>query len=160
MQRIGHGYDCHAFCEGDHIVIGGVNIPFHKGIKAHSDGDVLLHAIGDALLGAAALGDLGCFFPDNDPNYHNMDSKIILHNINNELEKSTYRINNIDSTIIAENPKLANYILTMRKHIAEVLKLPLNAVSVKATTNEKMGWLGRGEGIAAHAVVLVTHKFK
>lgn len=159
MLRIGIGYDSHAFCEGAHVPIGGVKIPYHRGIKAHSDGDVLLHAIGDALLGAAALGDLGHFFPDNNPDFVNMDSQVLLDEIKKTMDVHSFKIHNVDASVIAEAPKLADYINQMRENIASILALPVVAVSVKATTNEKMGWIGRGEGIAAQAVVLIDSTF-
>lgn len=155
-MKIGMGYDSHRFIDGDHVMIGGVKIPHDKGIQSHSDGDVLLHAIGDALLGAAALGDLGRHFPDTDPNYKNANSSDLVKQIHSMLKEMSYRIGNIDATVITEKPKLRNYIDPMREHIAALLEINVDNVSVKATTNEKMGWIGREEGIAAQAVVLIN----
>ena len=155
MFRVGHGYDCHTFTDGNCVTIGGCKIPFTKGIKAHSDGDVLFHAIGDALLGAAALGDLGQHFPDNDPQFKAIPSSELLIKIIGMLNEYHFNVNNIDATVIVEAPKLAEFIPAMRNHIAEILNVDPSYVSVKATTNEKMGWIGRGEGIAAHAVVML-----
>lgn len=152
-MRVGFGYDSHAFIEGNYIFIGGLKIDFHKGIRAHSDGDVLLHAIADALLGAAALGDIGQHFPDTDPAYKNISSSKILEKIKQMLMQAKFLINNIDSTVITESPKLSPHVDAIRKNIATLLNINMDQVSVKAKTNEKMGWIGRGEGLAAHAVV-------
>jgi len=153
--RIGHGYDVHAFCEGRPLIIGGVSIPYHKGLAGHSDADVLLHAICDALLGAAALGDIGKHFPDNAAEFKNIDSRLLLQDVVQKLSDLGYQINNIDSTVIAQQPKLAAFIQTMRQHIAEDCRIEINQVNVKATTTEKLGFAGREEGIAAHAVCLL-----
>jgi len=155
-MRIGYGYDCHRFIDGDHVMIGGIKIAHDKGVKAHSDGDVLLHAIGDAMLGAAALGDLGYHFPDTDPAYRNMDSSELLRQISRLVSEQSYKIGNLDSTVIVETPKLQTHILAMREHISALLNVSVDNVSIKATTNEKMGWIGREEGIAAQVVVLLT----
>lgn len=155
MMRIGQGYDSHRFKDGDHVVIGGVIIPFDKGVQAHSDGDVLLHAIGDALLGALSLGDLGSHFPDTDPNFKAVSSVDLIASIMEMVAAKGYRVVNIDSTVIAEAPKLSKHISAMQECIASLLSVNTDAVGVKATTNEKMGWLGRGEGLAAMAVVLL-----
>ena len=152
MLRIGHGYDVHAFAENRKCIIGGVNIPCEKGLLGHSDADVLLHAISDSLLGAAALGDIGKHFPDTDPIYEGADSILLLKLVNSLLIKQGYRVVNIDSTVIAQVPKLAPYIDEMRKNIAEALSIDVDFVSVKATTEEKLGFTGRKEGISAHAV--------
>lgn len=152
MIRMGQGYDCHRFCEGDHIFIGGVKIPFSKTVLAHSDGDVLLHAITDALLGALALGDIGQHFPDSDPKFKGISSVEILKHVVNVVQQKQYRIGNVDSTVITEAPKLSPHIQHIRQSISDVLQINVDYISVKATTNEKMGWLGRGEGIAAIAV--------
>ena len=152
MLRIGHGYDVHAFAENRKCIIGGVNIPCEKGLLGHSDADVLLHAISDSLLGAAALGDIGMHFPDTDPIYEGADSILLLKLVNSLLIKQGYRVVNIDSTVIAQVPKLAPYIDEMRKNIAEALSIDVDFVSVKATTEEKLGFTGRKEGISAHAV--------
>lgn len=157
-MRIGYGYDSHVFIEGDHVPIGGVKIPFHHGVKAHSDGDVLLHAIGDAMLGAAGLGDLGKHFPDTDESIANISSLILLKQIRIKLEEKNFFVINVDSTVITEAPKLGKYIDEMNDNIADVLLIPTASVNVKATTNEKMGWIGRGNGLAAHAVVLIQSK--
>lgn len=155
MLRIGHGYDVHAFAENRKCIIGGVNIPCEKGLLGHSDADVLLHAISDSLLGAAALGDIGKHFPDTDPIYEGADSILLLKLVNSLLIKQGYRVVNIDSTVIAQFPKLAPYIDEMRKNIAEALSIDVDFVSVKATTEEKLGFTGRKEGISAHAVCLI-----
>lgn len=156
MLRIGFGYDSHRFIEGDHIMIGGVRIPHDHAFEAHSDGDVLLHALGDALLGAAALGDIGQHFPDTDPTYKAADSADLVRQILQLLQERKFSINNIDATIIAEAPRLMPHISDIRHSMATVVGLPVSQVSVKATTNEKMGWLGRGEGVAAHVVLLLS----
>lgn len=154
--RIGQGYDSHRFIPGTHIFLGGVRIPFDKGIQSHSDGDVLLHAISDALLGATALGDLGQRFPDSDPQYKGISSENLLKQIFHLIREKHFEILNLDATVIAEKPKLSEYILNIRSNIAALLELPIDCVSIKAKTNEKMGWIGRGEGIAVHAVVLLS----
>ncbi|WP_165854832.1 2-C-methyl-D-erythritol 2,4-cyclodiphosphate synthase [Marinobacter sp. JSM 1782161] len=154
-MRIGQGYDVHAFCDGDSIVVGGVRIPHTRAIKAHSDGDVLLHAIADALLGAAALGDIGHFFPDTDDQWRGADSRELLRAVHQAVRAEGYRVANIDSTIIAQKPKMAGHIPQMRAHIAADLELPESAVSVKATTTEKLGFTGREEGIASEAICLL-----
>ncbi len=155
MLRIGHGYDVHAFAENRKCIIGGVHIPCEKGLLGHSDADVLLHAISDSLLGAAALGDIGKHFPDTDPIYEGADSILLLKLVNSLLIKHGYRVVNIDSTVIAQVPKLAPYIDEMRKNIADALSIDVDFVSVKATTEEKLGFTGRKEGISAHAVCLI-----
>lgn len=153
--RIGYGYDSHRFIAGDFIYIGGIKIPFNKGIKAHSDGDVLLHAIADALLGAAALGDLGQHFSDSDSQYKGVASEEFLKKILILLTKKNFSIVNIDATVVTEAPKLSEHKLEMQMNIARLLNIDENCVNVKAKTNEKMGWIGRGEGLAATAVVLI-----
>jgi 2-C-methyl-D-erythritol 2,4-cyclodiphosphate synthase len=155
MFRIGQGYDAHTFKEGDHIVIGGVTMPFIHGMAAHSDGDVALHALCDALLGAAALGDIGKHFPDTDATYKGIDSRILLRAVAAKLAALEYQTVNVDVTIVAQAPKMAPHIPKMREFIAADLELPLNAVNVKATTTEGMGFEGRGEGISAYAVALL-----
>ncbi|UJS23259.1 2-C-methyl-D-erythritol 2,4-cyclodiphosphate synthase [Thiothrix winogradskyi] len=155
MMRIGHGYDVHAFTTGDNLVLGGVSIPHTHAFKAHSDGDVLLHAICDALLGALALGDIGQHFPDTAAEYANIDSRILLRHVVGLVRSKGYGVINLDSTIIAQSPKMAPHILTMREHLAADLSCELGQVNVKATTTEKLGFTGRKEGIAAHAVVLL-----
>lgn len=153
--RIGHGYDVHRLTENRRLVLGGVDIPYSKGLLGHSDADVLLHAISDALLGAAALGDIGKHFPDNDEKYKGADSLKLLFEVGELLRSQGYRPVNIDSTVIAEAPKLAPHIELMRKNIASALNLDISCVSVKATTEEGLGFSGSGEGIAAHAVCLI-----
>jgi 2-C-methyl-D-erythritol 2,4-cyclodiphosphate synthase len=155
MMRIGHGYDVHAFTDGDHLVLGGVKIPHTHAFKAHSDGDVLLHAICDALLGALALGDIGQHFPDTAAAYANIDSRILLRHVYGLVRAKGYAVINLDSTIIAQSPKMMPHILAMRAHLAADLSCALDQVNVKATTTEKLGFAGRKEGIAAHAVVLL-----
>lgn len=158
MIRIGHGYDVHRFCDGDSIVIGGVKIPHEKMLLAHSDGDVLVHAIADALLGACALGDIGKHFPDSDNAYENIDSMILLARVVSLLDLNGYIVSNVDSTVVAQAPKMQPYIEKMRENIANVLKIPVTSVNVKATTEEKLGFTGRKEGISAHAVCLIMEK--
>lgn len=154
-MRIGHGYDVHRLMENRKLILGGVEIPFEKGLLGHSDADVLLHAISDALLGAAALGDIGKLFPDNDPEYEGADSLILLKRVYEEVRKSGFYAENIDATVLCQRPKLRSYIDDMRKNIAEACGLEIGAVSVKATTEEGLGFTGSGEGIAAHAVCLL-----
>ena len=156
--RIGFGYDVHQFVEDRKLILGGIEIPFEKGLLGHSDADVLLHAICDAMLGALALGDIGKHFPNTDPSYKDADSKELLKRVNELIAANGYVVNNIDSTVILEKPKLINYVQQMRKVIAENLKIGLEQISIKATTNEGMGYVGKGEGCAAHAVVLLTKK--
>lgn len=154
-MRIGHGYDVHAFGEGEKIVIGGAVIPHERGLIAHSDGDVLLHALADALLGAVALGDIGKHFPDTDAAYKNADSRALLRMVFAKVKARGYRLANADMTIIAQAPKMATYIESMVFNIAKDLETATDCVNVKATTTEKLGFVGRKEGIAAHAVVLL-----
>ena len=153
--RIGHGFDVHKLVENRKLILGGVDIPFEKGLDGHSDADVLCHAIGDAMLGAAALGDLGKFFPPDDPEWKDADSVELLKNIGGMIEKSRYRIGNIDATLILEKPKIAPYREAMRKKIASALNIDIDQISIKATTTEKLGFTGREEGIAAEVVVLL-----
>lgn len=155
-MRIGHGYDVHRFQPGDFITLGGVQIAHEKSFVAHSDGDVLLHALTDALLGAAALGDIGQHFPDTDPVYKGADSRQLLRNVVSLLEQAGWLVGNVDSTILAQAPKMAPHIALMREYIAADLKIALNQVNVKATTTESLGFVGREEGIAAHAVVILV----
>lgn len=154
-MRIGHGYDAHRLVEGRRLVLGGVDIPYERGLDGHSDADVLLHALADALLGAAALGDIGKLFPDNAAWTEGMESRLILKGAAQAVRKAGYEIENCDCTILAQRPKLAPFIAQMRQNIAETLEIELSAVSVKATTEEHMGFTGSGEGMAAHAVVLL-----
>ena len=153
--RIGHGYDVHRLVEERRLILGGVDIPYEKGLLGHSDADVLLHAISDALLGAAALGDIGKHFPDTDAAYKNADSLVLLSKVNDIISAAGYRVSNIDATVIAQAPKLAPHILKMRENIAKALDTDLDAISVKATTEERLGFTGSGEGISAHAVCLI-----
>ena len=155
MIRIGHGYDVHRLGENRRLIIGGVDIPYELGLVGHSDADVLLHAISDALLGAAALGDIGKLFPDTDAKYEGADSLVLLRKVMTRLNTAGYRVVNVDSTVIAQAPKLAPYVQKMRSNIARALDVQLNAVSVKATTEEGLGFSGEGLGIAAHAVCLI-----
>jgi 2-C-methyl-D-erythritol 2,4-cyclodiphosphate synthase len=154
-MRIGHGFDVHAFGPGNFIVLGGVRIPHSQGLIAHSDGDVLLHALCDALLGAAGLGDIGRHFPDNDAEFKNIDSRLLLRRVIDLLDERRFAVANVDTTIIAQTPKLAPYLPTMCKHMAADLGIGPEQVNVKATTTEGLGFAGRREGIAAHAVVLL-----
>ncbi|MEH6549561.1 MAG: 2-C-methyl-D-erythritol 2,4-cyclodiphosphate synthase [Pseudomonadales bacterium] len=154
-MRIGHGYDVHAFGEGDGIVLGGVRIAHDRGLIAHSDGDVLLHALADAILGAAALGDIGKHFPDTDPRWKNIDSRKLLRHCVSLVADKAWSVANVDMTIIAQRPRMAAYVSEMCENIAADLQLPLDAVNVKATTTEGLGYIGRAEGIACHAVVLL-----
>lgn len=154
-MRVGTGYDVHILTEGRKLIIGGVNIPYEKGLLGHSDADVLVHSIADALLGAAALGDIGGHFPDSDPRYRGISSLILLKYVAELLKEKGYIVCNIDSTIVAQMPKMAPYIGEMRQNIAEAAGLNIDAVSVKATTTEHLGFEGRGEGISAQAVVLI-----
>jgi 2-C-methyl-D-erythritol 2,4-cyclodiphosphate synthase len=158
MMRIGQGFDVHAFCEGRQLIIGGVTIPYEKGLLGHSDADVLLHAITDALLGAAGEGDIGKHFPDTDPAYKDADSKRLLLNSWKLVKKKGYRLGNIDCTIIAQKPKMLPYIEEMRTVIAGIFEVAADQINVKATTTEKLGFPGREEGIAAQAVVLIEKK--
>ena len=155
-MRIGHGVDVHRFTDGDAIIMGGVTIPHTHALAAHSDGDVLIHAVCDALLGAAGLADIGHYFPDTDDSLSNIDSRHLLHQVMDELTKHGWQVANIDSTIIAEAPKFAPFIPAMRQKLAEYLALGIDAVNIKATTTEKLGFTGRKEGIAAHAVALIV----
>ena len=155
MSRIGTGYDVHRLTEGRKLIIGGVEIPYEKGLLGHSDADVLLHAIMDALLGAAALGDIGKHFPDTDKKYKDAESTKLLWDVVGMLKAEGYKIVNIDATVCAQEPKLAPYIDEMRENISVACGLKMNAVSVKATTEEKLGFTGRLEGISAHAVCLI-----
>jgi 2-C-methyl-D-erythritol 2,4-cyclodiphosphate synthase len=157
-MRIGHGYDVHRLVEGRKLILGGVDIPWEKGLLGHSDADVLLHAISDAILGAIAEGDIGKHFPDTDPRYKGADSLKLLAHVMALADGKGYRLGNLDATIVAQRPKLAPHIPAMREKIAAVLAADLDRVNVKATTTEELGFAGRGEGIAAYAVVLMEHK--
>ena len=154
-MRIGHGYDTHRFVEGRPLVLGGVNVPHDKGLLAHSDGDVVIHALCDALLGAAALGDIGAHFPDTSADFKNIDSRVLLRRVQALLAQKSLEMVNADITIIAEEPKMAPHIGAMRDNLSADLAVSRDAVNIKATTNEKLGFIGNREGIAVHAVVLV-----
>ena len=154
-MRIGHGYDVHRLVVGRKLILGGVEVPFEKGLDGHSDADVLVHAVMDAMLGAVALGDIGKLFPDNDDAYLGADSMELLKKVRDVLRAHGWRLGNLDATVIAPRPKLAPYIDTMRQNIAGVLETDVSNVSVKATTEERLGFTGSGEGIAAHAVCLI-----
>ncbi len=156
--RIGHGFDVHAFEPGDHLWIGGCCVPFDRGFRAHSDGDVLLHAICDALLGGAGLGDIGRHFPDTDPAWAGADSRDLLRRVVNLLEQGGWELVNVDATVIAQAPKLAPWITPIRESIAAAGGWSIEQVNVKATTSEKLGFTGRGEGIAAEAVVMLSSR--
>lgn len=158
MFRIGYGYDVHEFDENRLLIIGGLEIEHTKGLKGHSDADVLLHAITDAILGAASLGDIGKLFPDTEQAYKDADSKILLKEAYQQVLKKGYQLGNVDATIIAERPKFRPHIDNMREKIASIFEVSIEEVNVKATTNEKLGFLGREEGIQAQAVVLLTNK--
>lgn len=157
-MRIGHGYDVHRLTEGRELILGGVNIPYEKGLLGHSDADVLAHAVMDALLGAAALGDIGKLFPDTDPAYEGADSMVLLKRVAEVLEEKGYAVGNVDATIVAQRPKLSAYIPAMRENLARAMGTGADRVSVKATTEERLGFTGSGEGIAAHAVALITEQ--
>lgn len=157
-MRIGHGYDVHKLVEGRKLILGGVDIPYEKGLLGHSDADVLLHAISDSLLGAAALGDIGKLFPDNDPQYEGADSLVLLQRVYEAVKEKGYEITNIDATVLAQRPKLRPYIDTMRENIAKALDVDIDRISVKATTEEGLGFTGKGEGIAAHCITLLNTK--
>ncbi len=155
-MRIGHGYDVHKFAENRKLILGGVDIPYDFGLLGHSDADVLVHAVMDALLGASALGDIGKLFPDTDDSYKGADSIILLKKVIEVLNENGYSVVNIDSTVIAQKPKLRPFIDTMRQNIADACNIDVSSVNVKATTEEKLGFTGRLEGISAHAVCLVN----
>ena len=157
-MRIGHGYDVHRLVEGRKLILGGVFIPWEKGLLGHSDADVLLHALMDALLGAAALGDIGRHFPDTDEQYRGADSMALLRQVRTILSDHGFTVGNVDCTVLAQRPKLAPHIQQMRENIAAALEIPVDRVSVKATTEEGLGFTGEGLGIAAHAVVLIDEK--
>lgn len=156
--RVGHGFDVHCFGSEGPCTLGGVKVPYEKGLIAHSDGDVLIHAVCDAILGALALGDIGHFYPDNDDRFLNIDSRILLRDVYLKIKTLGYQIGNIDVTVLAQVPKLAPYEQKMRENLAEDLQTDLQNISIKATTTEKLGFVGRKEGIAVEAVVLLEHK--
>ena len=157
-MRIGHGYDVHRLVPERKLILGGVEIPFEKGLLGHSDADVLAHAVMDALLGAAALGDIGQLFPDSDPVYEGADSLVLLRRVTEVLSERGYLIGNVDATVLAQRPKLAPHISAMRERLAGAMGIGLEQVSVKATTEEGLGFTGTGEGIAAHAVALIEKR--
>jgi 2-C-methyl-D-erythritol 2,4-cyclodiphosphate synthase len=157
-MRIGHGYDVHCLVEGRKLILGGVHIPWEKGLLGHSDADVLLHAISDAILGAIGEGDIGRHFPDTDPRYKGADSLRLLEDVMHLAGRKGYRLGNLDATIVAQRPKLAPHIPVMRENIAAVLEADIDRVNIKATTTEELGFAGRGEGIAAYAVALLERK--
>lgn len=154
-MRIGHGYDVHRLVEGRPLILGGVHIPYDKGLDGHSDADVLLHAISDALLGAAALGDIGQHFPDTDPTYKGADSLVLLADVWDKVTGAGYKLSNIDVTMIAQKPKLRPYILQMEENVSRVLNVPRNLINIKATTEEHLGFTGDGSGMSCHAVCLL-----
>ncbi len=156
--RIGHGYDVHAFEAGDHLMLGGVRVPHDRAFKAHSDGDVLIHAVCDALLGAAGLGDIGRHFPDTDPRFAGADSRDLLRRVRQMIGGEGWRVVNVDCTVVAQAPKLAPHIEVMRQNLAEDLALEPSRSNVKATTTERLGFVGREEGVAAHAVALIERR--
>lgn len=156
MMRIGHGYDVHRLVEGRKLILGGVDIPYERGLLGHSDADVLVHAIMDAILGAAALGDIGKLFPDSDERYAGADSLGLLAEVMRVLRGAGYELGNVDATVVAQRPRLAPYIEQMRENIARAAGAEVSQISVKATTEEKLGFTGDGSGIAAHAVALIT----
>lgn len=158
MIRIGTGFDVHAFCEGNQLTLGGIKIPFNQAFAAHSDGDVLIHAIVDALLGALALGDIGQHFPPSEERWKDCDSSVFLKHSLSLIAEESYQINNIDCTIICEQPKMQPHILAIRKNLATIMQLTLNQVSIKATTTEKLGFCGRGEGVAVQTICLLSEK--
>lgn len=157
-MRVGMGYDVHKLVEGRDLILGGVHVPYEKGLLGHSDADVLLHAISDALLGAAALGDIGRHFPDTDPAFHNADSMKLLEEVVRLIEEEGYKVGNVDATVIAQKPKLMNFIPEMRENISKVLGVTSGQVNVKATTEEHLGFTGEGRGISAQAVCLLTER--
>ena len=157
-MRIGHGYDVHRLVPGRALILGGVKIPYELGLDGHSDADVLLHAVMDALLGAAGLRDIGYHFPDTDPAYKGADSRMLLKEVGRKLDAAGYRVGNIDVTMIAQRPKLKEYIPTMTENIAQTLGIEVSRVNVKATTEEKLGFTGTGEGMSCHAVCLLEEK--
>ena len=157
-MRIGHGYDVHRLTEGRKLILGGVEIPFEKGLDGHSDADVLVHAVMDALLGAAAMGDIGGLFPDNDPKYKGIDSMLLLEEVVSRITAKGYHLGNLDVTMIAQRPKLKPYIPQMIENLASVLRVESSRINVKATTEEHLGFTGRGEGMSCHAVCLLEER--
>jgi len=156
-MRIGHGFDAHTFTEGRPLILGGVTIPHDKGLKAHSDGDAVIHALCDAILGAAGLGDIGTYYPDTDKKFKNIDSRILLRDVINSISQKGYKIGNADITILAQAPKLLSHIPKMKKMLSDDMDIQLDEVNLKATTTEGMGYVGREEGIAVYSVVILTY---
>ena len=159
-MRIGHGYDAHPLKQGRPLVLGGVTVPYQKGLDGHSDADVVIHALCDALLGATGLGDIGTYFPSTDESYKDIDSRLLLKQVLNYIRKSNFSIGNVDITILAQEPKLAEHIPAMKKNLADDLKTDKSLINIKATTTEGMGFIGRKEGISAHVVVLIISGVK
>ncbi len=157
-MRVGHGYDTHRFIEGRPLILGGVEIPHDRGLEAHSDGDALIHAICDALLGAAAMGDIGTYFPDTDAKFKNIDSRVLLRDVISHLQKRDFVVGNVDATVIAQAPKLLPHVPAMKECLAQDMGIELDCLNLKATTSEKMGFIGREEGIAVHAVCMIFKK--
>jgi 2-C-methyl-D-erythritol 2,4-cyclodiphosphate synthase len=154
-MRVGHGFDAHRFATGRPLVLGGVTVPHDQGLEAHSDGDVVIHALCDALLGAAGLGDIGRHFPDDDPAFAGIDSRVLLRRVRDQLAERRLEVTSVDLTVVAQRPRLAPHVESMRTRLAEDLGMPVERLNLKATTTERMGFTGRGEGIAAFAVVLL-----
>jgi 2-C-methyl-D-erythritol 2,4-cyclodiphosphate synthase len=157
-MRIGHGYDAHRYISGRPLILGGVEIPYEKGLEAHSDGDAVIHAICDALLGAAGLGDIGTYYPDTDEKFENIDSRLLLRDVVKNLHERSYAIGNIDVTILAQAPKMSPHISDMKSNLATDLHVDISALNIKASTTERMGFIGRLEGIAVYAVCLIEKK--
>ena len=156
--RIGHGFDVHRFGNGNHIMLGGVKIPYTQGFEAHSDGDVLIHSVCDALLGAMAAGDIGQHFPDTDAAYKNINSRLLLEKVNSMIEAGGYLVGNIDVTVVAQSPKIAPYTDSIRRNLAADLSCSIDQINIKATTTEQLGYLGRKEGVAVHCIVLLLKR--
>lgn len=156
--RVGHGFDVHRFGDGDHIILGGVKIPYTQGFEAHSDGDVLIHSVCDALLGAMAAGDIGQHFPDTDAAYKNINSRLLLKKVNSMIEEEAYLVGNIDVTVVAQSPRIAPYTDSIRRNLAADLNCSIDQINIKATTTEQLGYLGRKEGVAVHCVVLLLKR--
>lgn len=157
-MRIGHGYDAHRLVEGRSLILGGVTIPYEKGLEGHSDADAVIHALCDAILGAMCLGDIGSHFPDTDPELKNIDSRILLRQVYDLIKENKFVLGNADITILAQAPKMAPHIPAMRKNLADDLNINIADINIKATTTEGMGFIGEGQGIAVHAVVVITSK--
>lgn len=158
LFRVGHGFDVHRFGEGDHLKLGGVKIPYTQGFEAHSDGDVLIHSVCDALLGAMAAGDIGQHFPDTDAAYKNINSRLLLEKVSSMIDANGYLVGNVDVTVVAQSPRIAPYTDSMRRNLAADLNCSINQINIKATTTEQLGYLGRKEGVAVHCVVLLLKR--